>query len=67
MMMKPDPTTNFDNTGNMMMKNDPLGNFDGSNQMMMKNDPSMQQNLGPNHQMNQLNNPLSNVMNKVYH
>lgn len=67
MMMKSDPSTNFDNTGNMMMKNDPIGNFDGSNQMMMKNDPGMQSNLAPNHPMNQLNNPLNNVMKQVFH
>lgn len=68
MMMKPDgPGTNFDNPGNMMLKNDPMVNFDGPNQMMMKNEPGMQSNLAPNHPMNQLNNPLNNVMKQVFH
>lgn len=70
MMIKNDATSNFDNSmtnqsnfdnpNNIMLKNEQSSNFDSSN-------PSMQSNIGANHPMNSLNNPLGNVIKQVFH
>lgn len=66
MMIKNESASNFDNS--MMIKNEQMpnqSNFDNPN--FDNSNPSMQSNIGANHPMNSLNNPLGNVIKQVFH